>query len=222
MSPQFSAYFRIFSMCIYALVVFYLWLTVDMTDFEQWMERAVRHGGSAAMGAYVLLVAFLTALAVPRQVCSFFGGYAFGVWEGTFLATMGTGLSCTACFLYARFVGQEWLHRRFGHRLSVFNDFLSQSPFLLTFVLRIVPLGSNFLTNFLAGISRIPAMPFLGGSTAGFTVQNFIFALMGSGVSMYGGWHTVCSGILYVVSLSMGYWIYIRYKRQKGVSKMSG
>ncbi len=215
MSFSFPVFFRLFSVFVYVFVLLCLWLTMGVSDFERWMGEAVGFYGNAAMAVYVLVVALLTALAVPRQVCSFFGGYVFGVWEGTFLATLGTGLSCAACFFYARFVGQAWLQRRFGARLLNFNDFLLQSPFLLTFVVRIIPLGSNFLTNFLAGISRIPSVSFLGASTLGFTVQNFIFALMGDGVYVDALWNTLLSVVLYVVSLSMGYWIYIRYKRHK-------
>ncbi len=207
--------YRILSLFLVLLILCILISVFDITDAatEAWMDSHVRHEGLYGMGLYVGLVTALTAMGIPRQVCSLLGGYVFGMWLGTLLATLGTALACLACFSYARFLGQDWLQKKYGHKLSHFNDFLCQSPFLLTLVVRIVPLGSNFLTNFLAGISRIPAGPFLGGSTLGFTVQNFIFATMGSGLKIAGSIEFFLSAILYIISLSLGYWVYARYKK---------
>ncbi len=203
--------FFLFALLIIAFSVF------DITTIttQAWMDNYVRNQGLYGMVLYVGLVTALTAVGIPRQLCSLLGGYVFGMWLGTLLATLGTALACLLCFSYARFLGQTWLHKKYGHKLKHFNDFLCQSPFLLTTIVRIVPLGSNFLTNFLAGISRIPALSFLAGSTLGFTVQNFIFATMGSGLQINKNHEFLLSAALYVVSLSLGYWIYWRYKNHR-------
>ena len=182
---------------------------------EAWMDQHVRGVGARGVFVYIGLVTVLTGVGVPRQLCSFLGGYVFGMWYGTLWATVGTALACCLCFSYARFLGQAWIQRRFGPRIAPLQNFLCQSPFLLTFVVRIVPLGSNFLTNFLAGVSRIPALPFLSGSCCGFVVQNLIFAMLGSGLQVSTTWQSWVSAALYVVSLSMGYWVYRRYKASR-------
>ncbi len=207
-------FFRVASLALFMGCIAIAWgyFNIGSAFNESWMDAYVRDQGSRGVCIYIGLVAVLTAMGVPRQACSLLGGYVFGMWFGTLWATLGTAIACAVCFTYARFLGQEWLHARYGHKLSTFNDFLCQSPFLLTLVVRIVPLGSNFLTNFLAGMSRIPALSFLGGSTVGFTVQNFIFASMGSGLRMDGGQELLMSGALYILSLSMGYWVYKKYK----------
>ncbi len=208
---------RIFSLCIYALSIFILLYVFDITQSmdKEWMDTYVRHSGLQGICIYVGLVALLTAMGVPRQICALLGGYVFGMFGGTLFATIGTALSCTLCFCYARFLGQKWLQEKYGHKIQNFTDFICQSPFLLTLTVRIIPLGSNFLTNFLAGISPIPAHAFLGGSFLGFTVQNFIFASMGSGLKLGGDKELFISIVLYVLSLSLGYWIYRRYKTYK-------
>ncbi len=208
---------RFFScICLLALVLFFV-TTFDISQLttKAWMDTHVRHQGIYGMLVYVALVTALTAMGIPRQLCSLLGGYVFGMWWGTLLATLGTALACLLCFSYARFLGQTWLQKKYGHKLRNFNSFLCQSPFLLTVVVRIVPLGSNFLTNFLAGISPIPALAFLGGSTLGFTVQNFIFATMGSGLHLNEKNEFLLSAVLYIFSLSLGYWIYRRYKKHQ-------
>ncbi len=209
-----SAIFRACSLGLFLGLLGMTWLYLDVHTLldEEWMDAHVRSAGILGVGIYVCLVTCLTAMGVPRQACSLFGGYVFGMWYGTLWATLGTVFACLLCFSYARFLGQNWLQKRYAHKLHNFNDFICQSPFLLTLVVRIVPLGSNFLTNFLAGMSPIPAKAFLGGSAVGFTVQNFIFATMGSGFRMQGGQEFYISAALYVISLSMGYLVYKRYK----------
>ncbi len=208
---------RLLSIFFYVSIIIILLGFFDLGDAasEAWMDENVRNHGFLGIFIYVSLVTLLVSMGVPRQICSFMGGYVFGLWQGTLLATIGTALACIICFFYARFVGQAWLNNKFGHKLTLFNDFLCQSPFLLTLVVRIVPLGSNFLTNFLAGISKIPAPSFLGGSIVGFTAQNFIFAMMGSGLQVDGHVNTIYSAVLYAISLSLAYWVYVRYKKHK-------
>lgn len=209
---------RLLSLPALGIAVYILFGVYDMQGVlqESWMDTHIRGQGFAGIGLYIGLVALLTAVGVPRQICSFLGGYVFGVVLGTVWATIGTAVACALTFGYARFVGQAALQKRWGPRLKPFNDFLCQAPFVLTAVVRIVPLGSNFLTNLAAGISTIPALPFLSGSCVGFIVQNAIFALMGSGLRFSTTGHAVLSAVLYVLSLSLGYWVFRRYKRAQG------
>lgn len=214
---------RILSVPVLALALYAAFGLFDLGGAAQeaWMDSHVRGQGLRGIALYIGLVTVLTAVGVPRQVCSFLGGYVFDVFFGTLWATVGTGLACVLTFSYARFLGQDvlyrkWGHRKWGHKLRSFDAFLGQSPFLLTTAVRIVPLGSNFVTNIVAGLSRIPAFPFLAGSVLGFTVQNAIFALMGSGLRFSTGGHALLSALLYVLSLALGYGVYRHYKKTQG------
>ncbi len=207
--------YRIISLiiiCLILLLMIFHFNIFSLVD-EVWMDNHVRNQGFKGVFIYVMIITLLISMGVPRQMCSILGGYVFGMWLGTLLATIGTSLACIICFCYARFLGQNYIHAKFGYKLEKFNSFLCQSPFLLSLIVRIVPLGSNFLTNFLAGISSIPALLFLSGSGIGFTVQNFIFASMGSGLQMHGNSKLLISIVLYIISLSLGYWVYWRYKQ---------
>ncbi len=214
--------FRMISLIFYLAVAIFIWLMFDFdkSTTKQWMDAYVRNHGLWGIFIYTAATTILIAMGVPRQICSFMGGYVFGLWQGTLLATMGTALACIICFSYARFIGQEWINDKYRHKLTSFNNFICQSPFLLSLIVRIVPLGSNFITNFLAGISAIPAKSFLGGSIIGFTAQNFIFALMGSGIQLNSKMNTFYSIILYITSLCLGYWVYARYKNYKQQSNI--
>lgn len=213
-SPRGSLWLRCASVLLLFAGLYVLFQVYDVGDAasKAWMDAHVRHHGARGVLVYVGLVALLTGMGVPRQLCSALGGYVFGACQGTLWATLGTGLACCCCFSYARFLGQDWLHRHYEAKVRGFNGFICQSPFLLTLLIRIVPLGSNFLTNFIAGMSRIPALPFLGGSLVGFTIQNAIFALLGSGVRAAQSWQTPLSIALYVTSLGLGVVVYRRYR----------
>lgn len=202
----------VFCVGVFLVTVFKTFGLTSATS-EAWVDAHVRHQGFYGVLLYVGAVAVLTGVGVPRQLCSVLGGYVFGAWMGALWATVGTAIACTACFCYARFLGQAWIERRFGHKMTRFNAFLRQSPFILTLMVRIVPLGSNFLTNFFAGVSAIPALPFLCGSFVGFSIQNIIFALLGSGLQADTGWHAAVSGALYVASLGLAWAVYRRYMR---------
>lgn len=209
-----GALWRVLSLLLVAVTVLVLFgkYGLNTVATEQWMDAHVRGQGLRGVLVYTALVALLTGVGVPRQICSFLGGYVFGMLQGTLWATVGTTLACIVCFNYARFLGQDWVQRRYGHRIAPLQNFICQSPFLLTVLIRIVPLGSNFLTNFLAGVSKIPALPFLSGSCCGFVIQNLIFAMLGSGLQISSGSRTALSAVLYMLSLSVGWWIYRRYR----------
>ena len=52
---------------------------------------------------YVCSVAVLICLAVPRQLLSFAGGYAFGPLFGAVFATLGVTLGCVLAFGMSRY-----------------------------------------------------------------------------------------------------------------------
>ncbi len=211
------AYVRIFSIFLLLFLAIFLFFVMDIgkTLDKAWMDDFVRNQGMQGVVIYIGIVTMLTAMGIPRQACSLLGGYIFGMWLGTIYATIANALACCLCFCYARFLGQRLIREKYAHKMQNFTDFICQSPFLLTLVVRIIPLGSNFLTNFLAGVSPIPARAFLGGSAIGFSVQNFIFATMGSGLHLDGALQFILSAIMYIVSLSLGFWVYRRYKTHK-------
>ncbi len=212
-----SVLLRAFSFIVVLCLAFFLFFVMDIgkTLDKEWMDNFVRNQGVQGVVIYLGIVTILTAMGIPRQACSLLGGYIFGMWLGTLFATIANAMACCLCFCYARFLGQKWIREKYAHKMQNFTDFICQSPFMLTLVVRIIPLGSNFLTNFLAGVSPIPARSFLSGSAIGFSIQNFIFATMGSGLHLEGTRKFIISAILYIVSLSLGFWVYKRYKMHK-------
>lgn len=184
----------------------------DAEAYSRFVDEHIRARGAAGAGLYVLLTGALTCMAAPRQLLSFAGGYAFGAFFGTVWATAGTLLGCVLSFSYARYLGQDFVQRRFGLRIRKLERFLLRAPLSMTFIIRSLPVGNNLLTNVLAGVSRIPALPFFCGSGLGYLPQNFVFSLLGSGVRVDPFWRTAVSAGLFLASSLAGLWLYRKYR----------
>jgi uncharacterized membrane protein YdjX (TVP38/TMEM64 family) len=184
---------------------------------EAWIDRAVRHHGLAGELLYVAVAGIATAIALPRHVVSFLGGYAFGVGTGTLLGLVATEVGCALSFYYARFVGRPLVGARLGARAARLEDFLAANPFAMTLLIRLLPVGNNFLTNLVAGVTRVRALPFLAGSLLGYLPQTLVFALAGSGVDVGGGSRIAIAVLLFVASALIGGALYHRYRHGKSL-----
>lgn len=190
----------------------------DMLRNTEWLDQHVLGAGPVSVLIYLGLSAVLSGLGVPRQLLAFLGGFAFGAVGGTFLATIGCGVGCWLVSGYARLFGREMIARRFGRRAEKIDRFLRTQPFTMALTIRLFPLGSNLITNLAAGISSIPLMPFVVGSSIGYIPQNLVFALFGSGLNAESGIGVTLSVGVSVALLIASGWLgvasYRRYRKE--------
>lgn len=186
---------------------------------ESWIDAQVRGKGATGELLFVAVGGTATALALPRQIVSFLGGYAFGLGLGTVLALAATELGCALTFYYARVIGRPLVARRLGARVRRIEDFLAANPFAMTLLIRLLPVGSNFATSLAAGVSRVPARPFLLGSLVGYVPQTLVFTLAGSGVEMGGSLRLAFAVVFFFVSGAIGVWLYRRYRHGKSLGE---
>ncbi|WNC72483.1 VTT domain-containing protein [Thalassotalea psychrophila] len=145
-------------------------------------------------------------------MAAFAAGYAFGVWQGTLIATFAAALGCAITFYTARFIARPLVLKRFSDKVDIFNNFLQQDTFQKTFIIRLLPAGNNFLLNLCSGVGAIDAKKFISASYLGFFPQMAIFALAGSGIQMMSYWQIGASAVLSVVACLLSYRLYRRYK----------
>ena len=193
----------------------------DMLSDTQWFNDHVLGNGPLSVIIFLAVSTVFTAVGLPRQLIGFLGGFAFGIFGGTVLSTVGSGLGCALAALYARMGGRDLVERKLGKRVHKVNRFLQHEPFNTALAIRLFPLGSNLIVNLAAGVSSIPLMPFVLGSCLGYIPQNFIFALFGAGMNRESTTGVVLSvGMsvaLFVVSGWLGVRVYRRYRRQAEV-----
>jgi uncharacterized membrane protein YdjX (TVP38/TMEM64 family) len=179
---------------------------------EGWVDAEIKNGGLAGMALFLGVSTVFVAFGLPRQVPAFFGGYAYGFLAGTALALAATAAGCAVTFLYARFLGRGFVASRHAGRIARVDAFLGKNPFTMTLVVRFMPVGSNLLTNLLAGVSSVPALPFLAATAVGHLPQTAIFALLGSGFRVDPLWRVSLSVMLLAASIWLGFMLYRRHR----------
>ena len=182
---------------------------------EDWIDREVRGKGMSGELLYVAVAAFATAVAIPRHIISFLGGYAFGLGLGTALALLATEIGCVLVFFYGRIVGRPLVSARLGARVRRIEDFLAANPFSMTLLISLLPVDNNSATCLAAGVSRVPARPFLLGSLVGYAPQTLVFALAGSGIETGANFRVALAVLFFVASGAIGIWLYRRYRHGK-------
>ena len=186
---------------------------------EEWIDREVRGQGVSGELLFLAVGGLVTAVAIPRHIISFLGGYAFGALLGTALAVLATEIGCVIVFFYGRFVGRPLVNERMSEKMRArvlrVEDFLASNPFSMTLLIRLLPAGNNFATSLAAGVSSVPARPFLLGSLLGYVPQTFVFALAGSGIEVGARSRLVIAVVFFVVSGAIGIWLYRRYRHGK-------
>lgn len=184
-------------------------------DAPAWIDAQVRGHGVAGELLFVCVAGMLTAVGVPRQLVSFLGGYAFGLVFGTVLAVAATLLGCAASFYCARVLGRAYLAQRFSARVRRLDDFIRAHPLGTTLLIRLSPVGNNFLTNLLAGVTSVRPSLFFAASAVGYIPQSLAFALGGSGVEVDPLLRNALAVILFVVSGALGAWLLRKLRRGK-------
>ncbi len=147
------------------------------------------------------LAALLTAAGVPRQLPAALFGFLFGTLGGTLMGVLATTLGALLSYLVAGLLIGPARQVRFPARLLKFSGQLRANTFWATLSIRFLPVGSNLLTNLLAGALRVPPLPFLVASAIGYLPQTLIFALAGSGVGRSNEIELLLGALLCLASL---------------------
>lgn len=88
------------------------------------------------------------------------------------------------------------------------NSFLHDNTFSTAVMIRLLPVGNNLVTNLVAGIANVRALPFLLGSALGYWPQTAVFALIGSGISLDPIFRIGLGVVLLVISGALGGHLY--------------
>lgn len=195
------------------LIAYLIRLSQSESVFDKaWVDSQIRGRGALGELIFVALAALFAAVGMPRQIVSFLAGYAFGFVGGTALGLAATICACVITFFFARFMGRDFVAGRFPGRVRRIDGFLSENPFTMTLLIRFLPAGSNLVTNLVAGVSSVRALPFFGGSGVGYIPQTAVFALVGSGIEVDTEMRIVMSVLLFVASAILGVYLYRKYR----------
>lgn len=179
---------------------------------EQWVDHHIRDQGINGILAYIAFSSLFIASGLPRQLAAILGGYAFGFISGVLLATLAATLGCILTFYLAKFIARPLINVKYIDKINAVHQFLNHRTFAMTIIIRLLPIGSNFITNMAAGITRVKIKPFFLGSFIGYLPQMIIFSLVGSGIEVLSIWKIAISIILFVISTILSAYLYKEYK----------
>jgi uncharacterized membrane protein YdjX (TVP38/TMEM64 family) len=178
-----------------------------ITD-SNWVATYVHQQGIEALVVLGAAGALFTSVGGPRQVLAFVFGFALGGIYGALMATLSAFLGCCITFFLARLTLRKPLQQRFGRRIQQFESLLEGQTWLKVLMIRLLPIGSNLLTNLLVGATRIPATGFLLGSGIGYLPQMLVFSMAGAGIGLSDHNQLAVSIGLFVVSILIGAYLY--------------
>ena len=218
MSPR--GLFRGLAFLISLVAIGFLIQAMQLDSFlnKNWIDSNIRGQGLPGEVLLASVGAIFVAVGLPRQVISFLAGYGLGFTSGLLVALAATTLGCIITFFYSRFLGREFVARKFATKIHRIDDFLMDNPFAMTLLIRFLPAGSNLLTNLAAGVTKVGAIPFITGSAIGYIPQTAIFALVGSGISVDPLWRISLSVLLFLVCGGLGIHLYRSYRHGKSLN----
>lgn len=183
----------------------------DLLD-AKWVDSEIRGHGLSGEVIYLVIGSVVTAVGFPRQAVCFLAGYAFGLSGGVFLSSLASIFGCIFCFFYARLLGRDLVLHKFAARVRRIDDFLHENPLTMAVLIRFLPVGSNLLTNLLAGVSSVRPIPFFVGSIVGYLPQTIVFVLLGSGIQVDPMLRVSLSVALFGASGVLGVYLYKRLR----------
>jgi uncharacterized membrane protein YdjX (TVP38/TMEM64 family) len=177
--------------------------------------------GPEGLVVIFLAGALFTGIGAPRQLLAFVFGFAMGGIQGAVISTLATAIGASGCFFAARWLLRSSLVQRFGHRMRRFDELFRERTLLKILMVRLLPVGSNLVTNLIAGCSGIGFLPFLAGSTLGYLPQMLIFALAGAGIGRADSHQVAVSVFLFMLAFAIGAFLYQKERNQTLVQAVS-
>jgi len=159
----------------------------------------------------VLLLASDVFLPVPSSLVSTVCGMWWGVWLGTVVSTIGMTLGSVLGYGVGRWMGagrvERWLGAEESQRLA--RLYARHGPWIVV-ILRPVPVLAEAST-FFAGLSRMPATPFLVLSVAANLIVSIFYAALGDALRRFS---PTAAFVLLIVVLALAVASYLRLRHR--------
>ena len=188
----------------------YIIHTIDYEKLVKWVEFTQNPEAPWYRGTwgYFLGGIVFSTIAGPRQALAFFGAYFFGFWHGLFASTSAVICGCILDALIGRLF-ETRVRNLLKGRVDIAFGFWREHPFTVSMILRLLPVGSNFLNNLAAGATGIPLTRFVLGSSVGYVPQMVVFSLLGTGVELNSSWKIAMAIGLFVILMTF-WWLGIQ------------
>jgi pyruvate/2-oxoglutarate dehydrogenase complex dihydrolipoamide dehydrogenase (E3) component/uncharacterized membrane protein YdjX (TVP38/TMEM64 family) len=147
---------------------------------EELQAIAQAHPWQSA-GVLFTLYTLVTALSFPgAAIMTLAAGAIFGLWWGTLIVSFASSIGATLAFLVARYILRDSVQRRFGDKLTSFNDGIARDGAFYLFTLRLVPVFPFFLINLVMGLTPMRTWTFYWVSQLGMLAGTLVYVNAGT------------------------------------------
>ena len=132
-----------------------------------------------------MLYSASVALSLPQAaLLTMTGGLLFGTVAGGMLAVTGATNGALLLFVLARYTFADPLARRGGTALGTLRDELRRDGFSYLLAIRLIPVVPFWLVNLAAALCGMRLRHFAAATFIGIMPATFVFASIGSGLSV--------------------------------------
>jgi uncharacterized membrane protein YdjX (TVP38/TMEM64 family) len=185
--------------------------TGQLAQFRQYLQS---FGSWAPVLSIGLMVAGAIAIPVPVTVVMVANGLVFGVWRGALVSVAGGFAGALAAYAIGRWVGRSLLERVVPASSFRWADGLMTRYGNWAIVLeRWIPGVPGDPISYVAGVTRVPVLPFLVLTMVGLVPANLAVAFLGSEIASDVPMRYWVSGLMLAATIWIGWRIARRRRR---------
>ena len=134
---------------------------------------------AVAFGIYVAV----TGLSLPGAAAlTLLFGWYFGFWRALLLISFASTSGATLAFMLSRYLLRDTIQRRFGDRLTAFNEALEREGAFYLFTLRLIPAVPFWMINLVMGLTPLRARTYWWVSQLGMLPGTCVYIYAGTAV----------------------------------------
>ena len=176
-------YIKIAVIIAIAVASFFVIRNITLEEIKAWV---LGHGGWAAV-IYVATFVILPIFFFPVPVIVLAGGTIFGLFKGSLYTMIGVLINTPIMYFIGRFLLKDFVHKFVNNHMSAKLRSALESTnqkvlSLVLFIIRLSPIFSYNLVNYISGVTEINFLPYILTTIAGVLPGVIVFINIGENV----------------------------------------
>lgn len=176
-------YIKIAVIIAIAVASFFVVRNISLEEIKTWV---LGHGAWAAV-IYVATFVILPIFFFPVPVIVLAGGTIFGLFKGSLYTMIGVLINTPIMYFIGRFLLKDFVHRFVNNHMSAKLRSALESTnqkvlSLVLFIIRLSPIFSYNLVNYISGVTEINFLPYILTTIAGVLPGVIVFINIGENV----------------------------------------
>lgn len=176
-------YIKIAVIIAIAVASFFVVRNISLEEIKTWV---LGHGAWAAV-IYIATFVVLPIFFFPVPVIVLAGGTIFGLFKGSLYTMIGVLINTPIMYFIGRFLLKDFVHRFVNNHMSAKLRSALKSTnqkvlSLVLFIIRLSPIFSYNLVNYISGVTEINFLPYILTTIAGVLPGVIVFINIGENV----------------------------------------